>query len=82
MGPPHGDHQREFAEQGAGARDDFAPPPSSTRNAPRCTMKSGIGVVTLVEEDFAAREIALFGADRKHAQRRCPQQAKGGDALE
>jgi len=42
----------------------------------------GIGVVALIEQDFAAREIALLGADREHAQRRRPQQAKGGDALE
>jgi hypothetical protein len=44
--------------------------------------EAGIGVVAFIEEDFAAREIALLGADRKHTQGGRPQQAKRGDALE
>ena len=43
--------------------------------------ESGIGFVAGIEEDFATREIALLGADRKHAQRGRPQQAEGRDAL-
>ena len=37
--------------------------------------KSGIGIIACIEERIAARDIALLGADRQHAQYRHPQQA-------
>ena len=76
------DDQREFADQGARARDDFGAGAVLDPERAALNDKSGIGIIAGAEQHIAAREIALLGADRQHAQRGRPQQAQCRDALE
>ena len=72
--PLHRDDQRQFADQGAGARDDFG---AAVLDAKRTALNdiAGIRLVAGVEQIIAGREIALLRADRQHAQSRRSQQA-------
>ena len=49
---------------------------------PALDDKSRVGLIAGIEEQIAACEIALLGADRQHAQGGRPQQAQCGDAFE
>ena len=44
--------------------------------------EAGIGIVAEIEQDVAADEVTLLGADREHAQRGVSQQAQCRDTLE
>ncbi len=65
-----------------GTRDHFGAGAVLDPERAALNDKSGIGIIACVEEHVAAREIALLGADRQHAQGGRPQQAQGRDALE
>ena len=80
--PLHRDDQREFADQRAGAGDRLGAAAVLDPERAALNDKAGIGIVAGLEQHIAAREIALLGADRQHAQRRRPQQAQGRDALQ
>ena len=80
--PRHRHHQRQFADQRAGARDHFGAAAVVDPERAALHDESGVGVVARREQQLAAREIALLGADREHAQRSRPQQAQCRDALE
>src|SRR5439155_700953 len=72
----------DFPDQHAGAGDGFG---TQTVIDPERTALhhiSGIRFVALAEQHIVARHVALFRADREHAQRLVPQQAQGRDALQ
>ena len=80
--PPHRHDQRKLADQGAGTRDRLGAGAVIDAEPAALDHKTGIGLVALVEEQIAAGEVALLGADRQHAQRGAPQQAQCRDALQ
>jgi hypothetical protein len=65
---PHRHDQRKFADQGAGTRDRLGAGAVIDAEPAALDHKTGIGFVALLEEQIAATEIALFGANRQHAQ--------------
>ena len=81
-GPLHRHHQRKFADQGAGTRDDLGAAAVLDPERAALNDESGVGIVAGIEQHIAAGEIALLGADRQHAQSGRPQQAQCRDALE
>jgi len=78
--PLHCDDQRKFADQRAGTRDDFGTTAVLDSEGAALNDKSRVRIIAFIEEQVAARDIALLGADRQHAQRRRPQQAQCRDA--
>ena len=80
--PPHRHHKRELADQRAGAGDDFGAAAVIDAECAALDDEAGIGLLAGLEQIVAAFEIALFGADRQHAQGRRAQQAQCRDALQ
>src|SRR5258708_33147214 len=81
-GPPHRDHERKLADQRTRSGDDFGAGAVIDPERAALDDETGIGIVAGVEEHVAMFEVALFGADRQHAQAGRSQQTQGRDALQ
>jgi len=81
-GPLHRGNERELADQCTWASDDRGTTAVFNAKGAALDDKAGIGIIACIEERVAARDIALLGADRQHAQGCRPQHPKCRDTLQ